>query len=813
MSKFLDDFLTTMPSTQRKKLMDLLTLKKQTGIIRSDYELEKELERLLNELEERSGSITFQCRLQEERIDSEKYNKNLEEIAFDLATIFEASEIIDRLISDNKTLGRSLLLDIQKKVYLLKSKLEKYKLFFQNQLDQQEGIYEQFRLPDLTEVHEDMLKIFRTDRFEENLPSSYNAEHIGDSIQLAGVESYDQIKTSFGKKLANISIVNRIGSASSNENHTIEKAIDGSLDTFWAESVLADEPIVQDIAQIWNYQQSDYPKDGAMCEIDIKLNGVTTVSDIHFDPFCAYPLEIVSIYGYENEDKTGKIYELISPEHPKKEQRSKKSVSMMSFQFPSVDVSKIRILLRQENYVKENFLDNKDEKRNLELWEKLTNSTDFVEDFKDPNETIASFNRRNEMAGWTAYLEHLKEWASSIYKFELVDAAKKALEIIRLGDFKNPLLLSLQALTSEAKKELQEKEELQVKWYATSKLAYVYGAYNISIFGRKYRNRSVYVSKPLNLSGNTMRVSIETEEAHHHIPQNANDFAQITDIEYYVTNKKHPMMKDWISLLPTNKSKIKGELLLGNEGNKSNIIDNYEKETGKAIIKYTLRFPVLSSESITLRRNGSPIPNHAFVLGEDGRQFGIKQEYFSASSLYTVDYVPHESAYLAQLDQVGMQPSQYIDKNGETGEIFEKPDHNNCLFLSHTPYLKRESMFIFNEDKQSYQQKEDSEEEQIQFPVIVRINGIEFKNITNYASQTYEEKDLFDNGGKAFAHIGNRIILGQPIDRTPLTNISVDYFYLTTDVRLKAIFRRNSMENESITPSLYSYRIRSQSLS
>lgn len=812
MSKFLDDFLITMPTTQRKKLMELLDMKRKEGLIRSSHELQAELERLLSEIESREGGPTFQGRSQSNQTNSKSYNSNMEEIAFDLATLFEASATIDRLMLDNKQLSRSLLAGIKKKIYTLQSKLERYKMLMKNSDGFIDGIHEQFNAPEYTETEEKNLQSLRKDRFDKYLDVTYSAENIGDSLQLAGIETTDQLKTNYGRRLARVEILNRTGHASENPEHGIDKAIDGSLNTYWAESILVDQPIVQNIDDLWHNDYQGIPKDGAICEMQITLNGITTVSDIHFDPFCAYPMEIISIHGYETEDMGGKAYELITPNHVNPHQRSKKSVNQMTFQFPSVDVSTLRILIRQENYVKENYIINKDEMKNMELWRKLSANPKLMDDYKNPNETMAEFDKKNEVTGWSVYLEKLTEWATKLNQTSVVEAAKRAMETVRMGDYKNPMLLKLQAIMPDKQKDVEADKSLSQSWKAVNKLSYLYGAYNISVFGRKYQNQSVYVTKPLPLSSNATLISLETTERHHDMDVNQ-DTARITDIEYYLTHKKNPTATDWQPILPAHKQYVYGELLSGDmiQGNPPEF--QAQEDAGNTLVTYSFRFPVVSDKTVVLRRNGIVMNPSTYLISEDGRKIAIFTKFYTASSIYTVDYKPVDSAWFVNLDEsTGVTPTQYINKNGETGEYFEKSDTNNSVELKHKPYLFRKDLFTYHGKQNVYEQDQDKLSSlSPEFPMIVRVGGQEFKNITNYATNTYDVERLKENEGKTFAQIGNTIVFGKPIDGTKIESITVDYYYVATDIRMKAILRRNSVEDESVTPALYNYHIRCQS--
>lgn len=812
LGKFLDKFLVTMPAMQRKKLTDLIEMKKESGALRTEAQIKAEFERMLNNIEKRNGSITFQARQQKGQADSASYNKNLEEIAFDLASLFAASEAVDRLLFDNKQLARSLLSNINKQIQTLQTRVERYRMIAQNADAHIDGIFEHFKIPELTETYEEILRVYRTDRFDKEYNSSYNAEHVGDVLQLASLQSEDKLRGNGNRKEASIKVNKRMGVESKDTAHSPAFAIDGSLDTFWAESAVTEIPIYKNDETQWGINFNEMAKDGALCEFEINLNHVAEITDIHFDPYCSYPVEIVSIYGFETERNDSNMHKIISPDHENIYQRSKKSTNKMSFQFPAVAVSKLVFLIRQENYIKESHLIDEKKQYDAEMWQQLTTSDEYLEDYKDPNETMASFNKRNDITGWTVYLSALEKYAKEKKDTSLVDMAKTAMEVVRLGDFTNPLLVKLKTMFPEQQAEIEKDEQLSKSWVAINKYAYVYGAYDISVYGRKYNSKSFYVSKALPISSNSVKLTLSTEEKHHDVYVAPTLKSRITDIEYYLTYKKNPANADWIPILPLEKSYVECELLSGDTDKDSKVFEDYERSTGKRLITYTLRFPLVSSKTLLIRRNGIPIEEDLYMVSEDSQRIAIKEDFFSASSIYTASYKAADEAYEVTIDDTKVPPTQYIDSNGETGEYFLTADQNNTLTLKHKPYLFRKDIFSYNEDELKY----DTVEEQVlstspTFPVNVKVNGKDFFNVTDYTGNSYNEEDLKKNEGYSFAQIGHEIYLGRPIDGHEIKDIRVDYHYIATDIRLKAILRRNSTENQSITPSLYSYKIKAQS--
>lgn len=813
MSKFLDKFLVTMPAMQRKKLTEIIEMKKESGSIRTQAQIKAAFDAMLQDIEKRNGQITFQARHQSGQTNSSKYNLNLEEIAFDLASLYAASEAVDRLLFDNNQLARSLLSNINKQILTLLARIERYKMLMQNTDSHIDGIFEQFKIPELTETYEETLRTYRVDRFDKSYPSTYNAENIGESLQLASEQSEDKIRGRGGRKNATMRVTKRMGNYSADTQHNAEMAIDGSRDTYWAEAAIVDAPITQNDSTNWGLGYENIANaSGALCEFELNLHQAAEITDIHFDPYCSYPVEIVSIYGFETEMNDSKVYEIVTPNHESVHQRSKKSTNKISYQFPAVVVSKLVFLIRQENYVKENYLIDEARQHDADMWSQLTSQGDLIPDYKDPDETMASFNKKLEITGWNVYLNALARYGQEKNENTIIEMAQNAMEVVRLGDFTNPLLLQIQSMYPEEQANIEKDEQLKKKWIAVNQFSYVYGAYEINVYSRKYISRSFYVSKPLPISSNSVKLSLSTVEENHEVYVAPATRAKITDIEYYITYKKNPLNKDWIAILPTEKQYVECELLSGDEGGESPSFLAYEQSTGRSLITYSLRFQCVSPSTLVVRRNGVPISRDSFFVSEDCKRIAIKEEYFSSSSVYTVDYKTVDSAYEILIDEQVVQPTQFIDNNGETGEFFLEAGQHNSVTLKHKPYLFRKDIFEYNDTTLQYEEVEEQTAiNSPTFPMNIRVNGKDFYNVTNYTTNSYEEDDLKNNEGYSFAQIGNEVFFGRPIDGHEIKNIRIDYHYIATDIRLKAILRRNSTENQSITPSLYSYKIKAQS--
>src|SRR5690606_10015542 len=103
-----------------------------------------------------------------------------------------------------------------------------------------------------------------------------------------------------------------------------------------------------------------------------------------------------------------------------------------------------------------------------------------------------------------------------------------------------------------------------------------------------------------------------------------------TDIEYYISHKKNPAATDWKPILPVGKTYVQGELLSGDlyPGDYPEVKEQESK--GNPLIVYSLRFPAVSSQTLTIRRNGIAMHPSTYVLSDDGRKVGIMSKFYTA---------------------------------------------------------------------------------------------------------------------------------------------------------------------------------------
>lgn len=788
MGKFLDDFLKTMPDIQRSSLKEILEVDKGGLTVYEREVVRNQIETLMRRAESESN-FSFQNHRQEKKTNSTSHNLNMEEIGFDLRVLFKLLNTIDQYMSNHLNLTNSELQAIQKNIHALRKELDRIKLVLKKGDHISEYIHEDFNVPEWAESDVKQLSSLLKGRSNNLLSLDHIAQTNNEGLVLATNALQDQLTTSYGHVMGHIT-VNRITQSDSMvSDHGIEQAIDSSLETYWMEHIMTDMPIEGQYAHSLLTGNQYEGIGGAIVEVEVQMDHLIPLSDITIHPFTNYPMEVYAIYAWSNRDFSGERYELLSPE------KRRSSTEAMTFQFPTVTVGTVVMVLRQANYTKETFLIRTKDLHNRELWSRL--SAHSVQQYTE-GEDIDQMNIRNQMTGFSLYQDAMDKYAKELLENTTERDFQKVLDNVRKGLNPTGTQITFDKGIVEGQPETTFRE--------IKKYSYVLGAYNISFNSTAYKESSVYVTKSLPISVNTNRLTLETKESHHKIfdKETHSDSVQ-SSIEYYITTSKNPKLKDWYPICPLNIQRIESERLTGDFLTEKNSLFR------SAVYQvHSLRFKSLSNTQIFLRRNGQLLPKESFSVSTDGLKVGIKEEYFLPGAIYTISYVPdHTSYYLQVSDLQNVEPTQYTSEQGEIGERFRNVPPGHVLTLSNTPFVVRE--YLLKEDKKNkrVEQKEDIQQAQdLRLPLHVWADDVRLVDVTNYASATFNPEDLKQNNGYTFAVINNKIYLGTPNDRAIYEQVTVDYRYILTNIRLKAILRRNTNDDDSITPVLKSYTLR-----
>lgn len=291
-----------------------------------------------------------------------------------------------------------------------------------------------------------------------------------------------------------------------------------------------------------------------------------------------------------------------------------------------------------------------------------------------------------------------------------------------------------------------------------TKYEYNYGFYNIGCFNSHYDRTGFYVSKPIQLLSNVKKIELETDELHQ-LDSNGN---MVTDIEYYITGAKNPTTSEWIPILPKNKKVIESETLFIQGGTRA-------------------YFRFEAEEVYTIMKNGVPIPENSpeYYLEKNnitGKYWCVMIFNYDYDAVYSVKYMPVDGSEVIDLSKKNTTSVESFESKGESSIVLENNPHvdstdNYCSIL----------LTDLNEvgDGQN-------------------INAVNVTEVTN-PSESYKNFD-YKTSQIQYYILKNVIYFNKPIKSGQM--IDVTYRHLITNIRTKAILRRNTFKDGWLTPAL-----------
>lgn len=488
----------------------LLKEQEKLGFIRNESEYEREYEKLKKKVFD--ANIITQLREQSDRTNSEDFNKTLEEMYIDLLTAFEQMNAVTDTLDKHNELNNSVISNFKSRMYNILdevSVLEDRVINLASAGNQVIHV-EHFRT---TDSYEPDVSMYRDD-YGEQLSDSYIAsfDKHNECIRIPRILSMNKLTSVNGQKMAEIKVNKQLGSGFvniKNPSNNIDRAIDTDMESYWEEVILSDQPINVELDKVKYYQTAF----GAVCEVEITFNNITEINEISLDAFGRFPLNIVAIKYYhtdqpDDEEEREGPKEIVSPTMLEPGLQSKTIRNGISFQFPAVEVKRVRILLNQEHYIKSSFIYDKRENEKNNIWFGTSGKVDFKFDAKYKgmyNDKLLT-NR-----AWIMF--------------------NKAVE--------GQGTLDLEELLFPKKTEL----------IPVTKYQYEYGLYNVSINENDYKDVGIYISRPIAISSNIASVKLDVDE----YKPLGDDYG----IKYYISAKSDPKGdEDWVGILPSGSEDV-----------------------------------------------------------------------------------------------------------------------------------------------------------------------------------------------------------------------------------------------------------------
>lgn len=243
MEDYLKGYLEVLPAYQRAKIQDIIRdnteLYQFTDI--SEEEFKEMMDRLAKDHQQLTRVIP-----QEDKVDPDLYNAYYSNVHVDLNLMFMENHLIESALANYGRIFDGIISDLNKEVGTLREKVNSLRLVNEGE----DGlIVKSYSFDTKEQMETDISKYSHlfTDRDGSEIPVSViERNHDQYYITLSKTQEIDLVRDKEGRATASIEIVDRRGTpvkTTSESKYSLDKAIDGSEETYWAEVVLVEQPL------------------------------------------------------------------------------------------------------------------------------------------------------------------------------------------------------------------------------------------------------------------------------------------------------------------------------------------------------------------------------------------------------------------------------------------------------------------------------------------------------------------------------------------------------------------------------------------
>jgi hypothetical protein len=354
MQNYLSGYLSVLPLIQRKRVVELLSRNEDYRYnIISSAEFNALIEQITNE-----HTQATQYTPQVEELSTELYNQFFGAAYTDLNFMFNEVNLIDRAITNYRSLAFSELSNLNKEVNDLYTQIENLKQVAVGE----DGLIVRTETFQGAVFEEDPTGVYANlfcDRDGTELPKASVA--LNNKKRALGLRTKvvtDRVHNPNGLMDAEIELLDQRGQSVSIAGRGMGNSLDGSDETYWLQIVQADDEI--------NMQMYGIKGPGAMSKLAVTFNSPVVVSEISVTPFTIYPLEVAAIL-YETEIEYGVNSDTVPPTQkyimasnellaanpsitPLISTDNYIGSDTMVFSFPSTLIKRLILVLRQKNY-------------------------------------------------------------------------------------------------------------------------------------------------------------------------------------------------------------------------------------------------------------------------------------------------------------------------------------------------------------------------------------------------------------------------------------------------------------------------------
>lgn len=716
--------------------------------------------KLLSNLQ--NNKLTTTVREQSGLTNAYDYNQTAYELYLDILTTFYYIDNLYNALQSHQKLNESIITTLHSTIGELNDQLTACEAVIGTEGAPQ-CYYEGLR----TINNQETDKMYYTERYGEKMPEDtyvrFNSDQ--ENITLNYTRQQNVMVYKSGVQLGEISITKQYGAGfivARNSESKLSNAIDTSNSSYWSETILTNQEIK---IKGLNFTNSDGLYDtnrsyynlprGALCEICLTFEALTKVNELILKPYGNFPIDIIAIRYQLSDDEDDTIYDVIYPGNENELLATTSIDKEHAFHFKTITCKKLYILINQIHCIKDTYMLSTNQMFKNELWFNAT--YELNDKIKMDNSTVFQ----------PLYLDRGLE--NNIWKYinnKMI--TNKLLDI-------NELLI--------------KNEE---KYLPVTKYQYNYGFYNIAPCFSEYQKAGIYVSKVIECDGSVDTIKLVSDETH----PLSSDQQILTDIEFYITTKRNPEYNDWIPICPSNKDYVHHELLqldhtccyLRHKAVCGNII-TYNANGNETTV---MERPIVYYNDIVLTEDADYILRY----DNDGNVNAIEIAGFDNFAIYTVSYMPLDaSKEITLINDENPQPSNTFQEIIGTGSA--------CYCLDECPYYNRQHP----DDTMTYVKIIDVETNLVlNQNTASKYADDSIECVTDKLNPASSFKNFVANTNKIQYYTNGRYLyFNKPI--APTQKIEISYPSFGSQIRLKAILRRNTKHDNWLTPILNSYKL------
>lgn len=655
MVNFLDKIISVLPEAQKDTIKAIVAQKTAAGVLSSIRSRQQDAANTYRRIKGKLGGLLLDpsYAVAGEKISSEDFNNNMEEIFLDLNSLYRSIISVEK---QTKNEGVTLNSDYLKSRGQIEKLINDVKVYSLQKLN-----------PNFNEV-----KLFDFNASANNTKKLPSAE-VSPDARLLQLKQARKNRIHLSDRVSrNTKLYTKTFTRGDRSNLSIsfppENMVDQKAETFWGTIILSDGPVSQLYEKGTNSGVTNQINiDGPVVEIYLKFSHSEKINNIKVLPFSEFPLKIIDI-GY----KPIASAQVFNPIKTFEEVTSRDWVEL---NFEPVLASEVKITVAQENYKLSSYLLPKSLVRGTDLFSRILKqraSRVYSNYVFDSDLVLYALNTQSAFDDavstlqdlYTAYNVDVTVDPTIEYYNEVKETIEEAYREL------TPLQVNevTQLYTSD------QFNQVDAPLVKVNKYEYLIGVRELEVNYVQYYPQSFYETEKILPQATVSQVQIEVDEEHVDIPTFFQDDFRKTSTEWQIDiggGKKlpiHPInVVDEIDSIPA----VKDELLQFDVNTK----EAFTRLGGYYGTIYRLKKngDLITPDKYTAEREAGSIPRIKITLLED--------ELFDINSFYTVDYAVDTSSYSIEiLDKFNSKPIDFP-------EIFTEQGSNDEVVLSKFPYI------------------------------------------------------------------------------------------------------------------------------